>query len=396
MSRIALAAAGPDIESTYAEAAGAGHLSLPVPYSENPADLLGRLNGAPVPGVLVMDSRSDPDLCLKLAARFHTEHPDTVVLLVTDEPEALGLPAMRAGVRDLLPVTADADQVREALGEASQLADTIAIRNARPEPEAPTGRVITVVSSKGGVGKTTVATNVAVALAQAVPYSTVIVDLDVQFGDVATALNLTPEHFLPEALQSVASGDTIALKTRLTLHETGLYVLPAPEHPAEADGITSAQISHLLQVLTQEFPYVVVDTAPGLSDHTLGALDFTTDPLLLTGLSVTGVSGMRKVVDTLSVLQMFTDRYHVLVNWADAADGVSLKDVEHTLGLPVGTSIARSKGAPASINIGVPLMQSHARDPLVKSLASLVNRLLPEGVVLDGRGRLRVKRKGRA
>ncbi|MGJ9372360.1 AAA family ATPase [Nesterenkonia sp. CF4.4] len=253
-----------------------------------------------------------------------------------------------------------------------------------------------MVSSKGGVGKTTVATNLAVALAQAVPYSTVIVDLDLQFGDVATTLNLSPEHFMAEALQSVASGDTIALKTRLTLHETGLYVLPAPAHPAEADGITSAQISQLLKVLTQEFPYVVVDTSPGLSDHTLGALDHTTDPLLLTGLSVTGVSGMRKVVDTLSVLQMFTDRYHVVVNWADATDGVSLADVEQTLGTPVGTAIPRSKSAPGSANVGVPLMQSHVRDPLVKSLASLVNTLLPEGVKLDPRGRLRVKKRGKA
>ncbi|WP_218221656.1 AAA family ATPase [Nesterenkonia sp. Act20] len=396
MSRIAIAAAGPDIESAYAEAAGPGHLFLPRPYSENPADLLGRLNGAPVPGVVVMDSRPDPELSLKLAARFHAEYPDTVVLLVTDQPEALGLPAMRAGVKDLLSVTADGPEIRHALGEASQLADTLAARHASAETDTPTGRVITVVSSKGGVGKTTVATNVAVALAQAVPYSTVIVDLDLQFGDVATALNLVPEHFIPDALQSVAEGDTIALKTRLTLHETGLYVLPAPAHPAEADGITSAQISHLLKVLTQEFPYVVVDTSPGLSDYTLGALDHTTDPLLLTGLSVTGVSGMRKVVDTLSVLQMFTDRYHVVVNWADAADGVSLQDVEQTLGVSVGTSIPRSRRAPASANLGVPLMQSHVRDPLVKSMASLVNVLLPEEVRLDSRGRLRVKSRRKA
>ncbi|MCH8563446.1 AAA family ATPase [Nesterenkonia sp. YGD6] len=393
MIRIAVAVADADLEPAYAQAAGAGYLSLPVPYSENPADLLGRLKAGSVPGVLVMDSRRDPDLCLALAARFHTEHPDTVVLLITDQPEALGLRAMRAGVTDLLAPGADLQEVNRALAEAKQQAEALAARHASTESQGPTGRVITVVASKGGVGKTTVMTNLAVALAQAVPNSTVIVDLDLQFGDVATALNLSPEHFLPDALQSVASGDTIALKTRLTLHESGLYVLPAPADPAAADGITSAQISQLLQVLTQEFPFVVVDTSPGLADHTLGALDHTTDPLLLTTLSVPALSGLRKIVDTLSVLQMFTERYHVVVNHADAADGVTLSDVEQTLGVLVGTAIPRSKGAPASINVGVPLMQSQTRDPLVRALASLANRLLPAGVQLDRRGRLRTKGK---
>lgn len=393
MIRIALAGVGLDVATAYTAVAGAAHVPLPAPQSDNPADLLGRLNGATAPGVLILDSRADLELCLSLAARFRTEHPDTVVLLITDQVETLGLQAMRAGVKDLLTSTADEDQVRQAVTEAAQLAEKLAARHTKAQDQEPTGRVITVVSPKGGAGKTTVATNLAVALAEAMPHSTVIVDLDLQFGDVATALNLTPEHFLPDVLQSAASGDTIALKTRLTLHETGLYVVPAPEHPAAADNITSGQISQLLKLLSREFPFVVVDTSPGISDHTLGALDQTTDPLLLTTLSVPGISGLRKVVDTLSVLQMFTDYYHVVVNFADTSHGVSLNDVNETLGVPVETSIPVSKAAPASINTGVPLMQTRARDPLVKAMAPLASSLLPAGVDLDRRGRLRERRR---
>jgi pilus assembly protein CpaE len=395
MIRIAVAGAGLDVESTYAAAAREAYLALPAPHSENPSDLLGRLNGAPPPGVLVLDSRPHLELCLGLASRFSTEHPDTIVLLITDQAETLGLRAMRAGVKDLVPANAAASQVTEALHEATQQAEKLAAHHAAPQDKEPTGRVITVVSPKGGAGKTTVATNLAVALASAMPHSTVIVDLDLQFGDVATALNLTPQHFLPDVLQSVATGDTIAMKTRLTLHDTGLYVVPAPDHPAAADHITSGQISQLLQLLSREFPYVVVDTSPGISDHTLGALDQTTDPILLTTLSVPGVSGLRKVVDTLSVLQMFTNQYHLVVNFADTTHGVSQKDVDETLGVSVETSIPVSKGAPTSVNTGVPLMQSRARDPLVKALAPLASRLLPEGVDLDKRGRLRERKRAK-
>ncbi|RJN32459.1 AAA family ATPase [Nesterenkonia natronophila] len=395
MIRIAVAGAGPDVESTYATAAQEAYVAFPAPYSENPADLLGRLNGAPAPGVIVLDSRTDLELCLGLAGRLATEHPDTVVLLITDQAETLGLRAMRAGVKDLVPAIADTQQVTEALHDAAHLAKKLAAHHAAPQENEPTGRVITVVSPKGGAGKTTVATNLAVALASAMPHSTVIVDLDLQFGDVATALNLTPQHFLPDVLQSVATGDTIAMKTRLTLHDTGLYVVPAPDHPAAADSITSGQVSQLLQLLSREFAYVVVDTSPGITDHTLGALDQTTDPILLTTLSVPGVSGLRKVVDTLSVLQMFTDHNHLVVNFADTTHGVSQKDVDETLGVPVETSIPVSKGAPASVNTGVPLMQSRARDPLVKALAPLASRLLPDGVDLDKRGRVRERKRAK-
>ena len=386
MTRIVLAGAGPDVEPSFAEATAGAHLALPGPVDQRPADLLGRLGGAPAPDLLVLDSRPDPEATLALAQQFHAALPTIGVLLLTDRPEALSLPAMRAGVRDLIPASATPVEIRSVLDQAAAAV-------ARLVPGTPvagprrTGRVITVVSPKGGVGKTTVATNIAVALARTVPHSTVVVDLDLQFGDVATALNLTPEYSVPDALGSAADGDTIALKTYLTLHGTGLYVLPAPDNPAAADGVTAEDVTRLLQVLAAEFPYVVVDTTPGLTDHTLGALDSTTDPLLLTSLTVPGVRGTRKVIDTLDQLQMFAGEHHVVVNLADSANGLTLADVEANLGVPVGTSLPTSKAAPASLNLGVPLMQSHMRDPLSKALAQLVDGLLPDGVSVPRSGR---------
>ena len=121
-----------------------------------------------------------------------------------------------------------------------------------------------MASPKGGVGKTTVSTNLAVGLAQRLPQSTVLVDLDVHFGDVASALNVTPEFTLPDMAHGPASRDPLALKSYLHLHQTGLYVVPGSESPAAADAVTSKDITQLLDTLAQQFKYVVVDTAPGL------------------------------------------------------------------------------------------------------------------------------------
>ena len=125
------------------------------------------------------------------------------------------------------------------------------------------GRVIAVMSPKGGVGKTTVATNLAVGLGKTAPMSVVIVDLDLQFGDVASGLLLEPEFTITDAVMGAASQDSMVLKTYLTVHPAGIYALCAPRTPVEMDRITAAHVSHLLEQLRQEFRYIVVDTAPG-------------------------------------------------------------------------------------------------------------------------------------
>jgi pilus assembly protein CpaE len=257
-----------------------------------------------------------------------------------------------------------------------------------PDVRPVRGRVISVVSPKGGVGKTTVATNIAVGLAKAEPHSTVLVDLDVQFGDVATALNLTPQHTLADAVHGPASADAMILKTFLTLHETGLYVICGVDTPAAADGVTGDDVARLLTTLAAEFRYVVVDTAPGLSEHTLAALDVTSDPVLLTSMDVPGVRGLRKELQMFDALEMFPDDRFVMLNFADKRSGMSVADVEATLGTDVSVVLPRSKAVPASVNLGVPLLQSGVRDPMTKQLRDLVGRFnAPTGKPRRTRGR---------
>ena len=267
----------------------------------------------------------------------------------------------------------------ERAGDAAQARAVVPemVNGATLHSSAMAGRVISVVSPKGGVGKTTVATNLAVGLASTDRHSTVLVDLDLQFGDVASALNLDPDHSLPDTLHGPASRDTMVLKTFLTLHETGLYVICGPTSPAAADSITADQLSHLLQMLASEFRYVVVDTAAGLSEHVLAAMDESSDLILVTRMDVPGVRGLRKELDALTELGMLTDSRCVVLNFSDSRDGLTVADAQATIGSAIDLTLPRSKATPRSVNQGVPLLQSGVRDPMTKELRRLVSRFAP-------------------
>lgn len=228
------------------------------------------------------------------------------------------------------------------------------------------------------MGKTTVATNLAVGLAQRFPQQVVLVDIDVHFGDVASALNLTPTHTLPDIARGPAAQDTIAVKSYLTEHATGLYVVPGSQSPADADTVTAADIAQLLDLLRGQFAFVVVDTAPGLTEHTLAALDHTDSLVLVTSLDVPGVRGLRKELDTLTDLRIVPGTRHVVLNFHDNARGLTTADVEATIRAKVDVVLPVANAVPLSTNQGIPLVQSNGRDPVTRSLRVLVDAIAPE------------------
>lgn len=407
MSRILIASDSADLRGKVATAAGApisviAGTTLPA----GPPQLFQRLGaGAPIPQVVVIDTAAGLDDALALSSRLAAECPGMAVVLVTEQPDALALSALRAGACDVVHPEAEVPEFAEILRRAAQVAAASAPQNLADGAGSGNGdsrgRVISVVSPKGGVGKTTVATNLAVGLARSAPHSTVLVDLDVQFGDVASALNLDPEHTLLDVVRGPAVQDSMVLKTFLTQHQTGLYTVCAPASPAEADDVTSADVARLLQTLASEFRYVVVDTAPGLDDHALAAIDQADELVLMTSLDVPGVRGLRKEMTVLRDLAIDVDKRHILVNFADPRSGLTKADAEATIGASLDLVLPRSKAVPVSVNQGLPLLQSDTRDPMTKQLRKLVDRFTPAPmrpaptaapVTVGGRHRLRRKR----
>ncbi|GAA3604185.1 AAA family ATPase [Agrococcus terreus] len=376
MSNVLLATDSTDLHQRVHEASGGTCIAVPShPLPADPSRLLALVQHETLPDILVLDASRAPQEALDLAARFDRELPGTGLVLIGD-PEALALGAMRAGVRDVVDVAAGVDELRAALGRVAQ---GLAVRRAQPvDPvtalpiaQAP-GRVLSVLSPKGGAGKTTLATNLAVGLAESAPGAVVLVDLDVQFGDVATALGLSPEYTLESVVHGASLHDPIALKTHLTLHPSGLSVICAPETPAAGDTVTPEHVSALLATLTTQFRFVVVDTAAGLGPRTLAALDHTTDPLLVTTFDVAGARGLAKEMATLRELGMLTNARQVVLNFADPRSGLSEQDVEATIRSRVDFAIPFSRAVTASLNVGEPLLTRSPRDPVAKQLKKLL------------------------
>ena len=325
-----------------------------------------------------------PDLpeadALDLCERIDATHPEVCVLLVATPDGDLFQRALRAGVRDIVDPEGALVEIREAIERARETVrrrreNVAASTAAQPTPT----RIIAVVSAKGGAGKTAISTNLGVGLAMQRPGRVVVVDLDVQFGDVGHALRLLPEHTLTDIVAQGGDPDPTVVKASLTNHPSGVYVLSAPESPAEAEDVRPAQITAIIEILAREFDYVILDTPAGLDEITLTAMESATDLLLVCGTDVASIRSMRKEVEAFDQIGLTVQRRHFALNRADARVGLEIRDIEGTVGLEVDVQIPSSRTVPLSMNQGSPILESQPRSPVARAYGELVNRFLNAG-----------------
>jgi len=302
---------------------------------------------------------------------------------------------VRAGVRDVVAPTAVGDDLRASFDHAIETAGS---RHSRMTVDAdtrqPSTRVIAIISPKGGSGKTTVATNLAVGLAQVAPHQVVLIDLDLQFGDVASALRLTPEHTIADTARTGVL-DTTTLKVLLTPHPAELFALCAPESLAQADDLDPEHLAQVVRPLSSEFKYIVIDTCAGIDAHALAAMELATDLIMVCTNDVPCVRDVRKAVEALDIIGLSNQTRHFLLNRADARVGLIATDIESTLGMSIDVSVPSSQAMWLSLNSGTPILESDANSPAGRAMTELVERFTnmgaPHSSGNEGGGRRRRK-----
>jgi len=283
----------------------------------------------------------------------------TVVVLSREVDTAFALDLLRLGARDVLDEAivdeAAPDDRRQALDRVFEVARTRRRSTAGTAPGLRR-RVITVLSPKGGTGKTTIATNLAVGLARRQPNQVALLDLDTQFGDCASALGLKPERSLVDAMKAL-SLDRSALKVFLSVHGSGLGVLSPPDDLAVVDDIETDQLKLLISALAEEFPFLVIDTGSGIDPACVAALELSTDLLLVSTTDVPSIRALRRQVETLDRIGMSTARRTFVLNRANAKVGLSVGDVEAAVGMEAAFQIPSSRLIPVSTNEGTPAIE---------------------------------------
>lgn len=238
-------------------------------------------------------------------------------------------------------------------------------------PKAP---IVAVVSPKGGNGKTTVSANLAVALARRT--STLLVDLDVHFGDVEYALRFHPIHRLNDAVKRLADNAAADLSVLLASHPTGVQALCAPSDPVRADEIHPDEAFAVVDRLVELGQPVVLDTAGGISDYTLNALDRATHVLLVSGTDVPSVQSGRKLLDTMSRLHIDVSPVRLVVNRATTRVGLTVADVESVLGLSAALEVPDHPMVAAAMNQGSPVTESSPGSAVARDFQTLADSIL--------------------
>lgn len=280
--------------------------------------------------------------------------------------------AVQAGAQDYLLKPLHREDLTQAIFKALEQAERRRLAEAGdPQRSVSTGTVITVFGAKGGIGKTTVATNLAVALQAVTRSSVVLVDMDVRFGDVALMMNLEAESTICDLVDHLGEVDRFSISQYLTTHSSGVQVLAAPRQPADWRLLTAGHIEQVLQILTQTHDFVVVDTPGFFTDLVAAALDAASVVLMVTSLDMASLKDSVLAQEMLQSGGLAPERLKVLVNRPTRINGLRRADVQEALGCEVFWEIPYDRAVPAAGQLGEPVVLRKPRAQAARHLYAL-------------------------
>jgi pilus assembly protein CpaE len=333
------------------------------------ADLATMLRQNPTEMLAVLGPGVDLEDALAVAAEYRVSRPAMGVVLLRDRLD-VGLlgEAIRSGVREVVAAN-DPAGLLAACARSLEVSRQMAPANVRRTGGAEfDARVITVFAAKGGCGKTTLATNIAVALAAGGARRVGLIDLDLAFGDVAIMLQLVPERSIADAVGLGDQLDETSVRALITPYAPGLDTLLAPAGPAEAERVSQGLVADVLRIARGMFDFLVVDTPPQFTDHVLTALDASHVHVLLTTPDIPSLKNLRITLDTFDLLDLPKESRVVVLNRADAKVGLTPTDIERVIRVPIMAHVPSSRDVPVSINRGVPIMVDNPQHPVSKAI----------------------------
>lgn len=343
----------------YAEGAAAAQASL----KESAADLVI---------VACSSGWADTAAVIKDAVKQHPNRP--VVVFQLDEAVSNGFmqDVFAAGADDIVGLPESAERVRHTLQKAIARK-----RGATVSKGAVLAPLICVLGPKGGTGKTVTTCNLGVAMAEA-GRRTVVVDIDLHFGDVGLGLRLTPDRTIHDLARSGGSLDEEKLDDYLTLHPSGLRVLLAPTRPDQAGAVHPNLITEVLAVLRATHGIVIVDTPAGFPPEVIATIDSSSDICMVGMLDAFSLKDTKLGLETIDLMGYDAGSVRLVLNRADTHVGISQRDIQAILGREPDILVPSDRDIPRSVTQGTPIVTSNPNSTAAKAYRALADLYLEE------------------
>jgi pilus assembly protein CpaE len=263
--------------------------------------------------------------------------------------------AMVSGVRDFLVRPLNAEELHATIVNIHRVDQARRAVVLTGESSRPLGTIITIAGFKGGIGKSTVASNIAVSLARQTQQHVVLMDLDLQFGDAAVMLDLVPTHTSEDLLNDIGSVDAQLVHGYFTTHASRCKVLAAPTAPDAAEQFNEENVGQMLELIASTSDFVVVDTSPQLDDISATAMDLSTIVLVVVTPEVPCIRRTKAALTLMRNWGYSKDKVKLVVNRSQRGGEVSLAEIEQVLDYPVYAQIPEDRMVAKSISMGTPV-----------------------------------------
>lgn len=333
------------------------------------------------PDVIVCGISTPPERSLQTIEALLDLLPETPIVAYSWRDDAeMVRKAMMAGARDYFVMPAESERVLESIRAVLEAEERKRLRiSGQAKALGPRGLIITVFGAKGGVGKSTVATNLGVALSRDLAHSVVLVDGDNNFGDVASMLDLKPARNVVDLVRDIDAVERGTVTDYLTQHESGLWVLPAPRECLQWRTVTAERFRKVITTLARRFDVVLVDTAGALGDLPLAALEESNMVLWITSSDFSSINNSLVALETLQQLSYPDARVRLMLNITSVDDGVRPAKIEEVLGRQFFWLVPYDRQLRLGGQIGKPVVSTHRDSRGAQSIIQLAQALMGAG-----------------
>jgi pilus assembly protein CpaE len=331
------------------------------------------------PDLLVVACAAHSERALYLIEAASKQRPDRpIVVLYFGSPDGFLNRAFEMGADDLLTMPASPEEIEFSLKK-------VMARRRGSTAGSSTNPMVCIVGPKGGTGKTLTACNLAIGLAER-GKRPVVVDLDLQFGDVGIAMGLSPERTIYDLARVGGSIDLDKVEDFISDHPSGARVLLAPSRPDQASTVTVEFLRELYAALRARHDYVIVDTPPGFTPEVIASIDLSSHLLVVGMLDVLSLKDTKLGLETLALMGCDPDGIRLVLNRADTSVGISRTDAESILGRRPDVFVPSDREIPRATTDGEPIVVASPRSEAARAFRALVDLYLQDEVTSEATG----------